>query len=35
MTEIAEMIGPMTGEIIDQKELAKALLEQAREQGGW
>ncbi len=27
------MIDPMTGEIIDQKELAEALLEQAREQG--
>jgi len=33
MTETAEMIDPMTGEIIDQKELAEALLEQAREQG--
>ena len=32
MTETAEMIDPMTGEIIDQKELAEALLEQAREQ---
>jgi putative transposase len=33
MTETAEMIDPMTGETIDQKELAEALLEQAREQG--
>jgi putative transposase len=33
MTETAEMIDPMTGEIIDQKELAEVLLEQAREQG--
>ncbi|MBT2551443.1 IS256 family transposase, partial [Arthrobacter sp. ISL-65] len=33
MTETAEMIDPMSGEIIDQKELAEALLEQAREQG--
>jgi hypothetical protein len=33
MTETAEMIDPMTGEIIDQKELAEALLEQAREHG--
>lgn len=33
MTETAEMIDPMTGEIIDQKELAEALPEQAREQG--
>jgi putative transposase len=33
MTETAEMIDPMTGEIIDQKELAEALLEQTREQG--
>ncbi|MDP9697066.1 UNVERIFIED_ORG: hypothetical protein J2X79_004650 [Arthrobacter globiformis] len=32
MTETAEMIDPMTGEIIDQKELTEALLEQAREQ---
>lgn len=27
------MIDPMTGEIIDHKELAESLLEQAREQG--
>jgi putative transposase len=33
MTETVEMIDPMTGETIDQKELAEALLEQAREQG--
>jgi hypothetical protein len=33
MTETAEMIDPMTGEIVDQKKLAEALLEQAREQG--
>ena len=33
MTETVEMIDPMTGEIIVQKELAEALLEQAREQG--
>jgi putative transposase len=33
MTEAAEMIDPVTGEIIDQKELAQALLEHAREQG--
>jgi putative transposase len=33
MTQTAEMIDPMTGEIIDQKELTEALLEQAREQG--
>ena len=32
MTETAEMIDPITGEIIYQKELAEALLEQAREQ---
>lgn len=28
-----EMIDPMTGHIIDQKELAQRLLAQAREQG--
>ena len=33
MTETAEMIDPMTGEIIDQKEPAEVLLEQEREQG--
>src|SRR4051794_23120302 len=33
MTETTEMIDPVTGEIIDQKELAEALLEQACEQG--
>lgn len=33
MTETAEMFDPMTGEIIDQKELAETLLEQAGEQG--
>jgi len=29
-----EMIDPVTGEIIDQKDLAERLLAQAREQGG-
>ncbi|KHL05578.1 transposase, partial [Sinomonas humi] len=33
MTETTDMIDPVTGEIIDQKELAESLLEQAREQG--
>jgi hypothetical protein len=33
MTETVEMIDPMTGETIDQKELAEALLEQARDLG--
>jgi len=32
-TEMGEMIDPVTGEIIDQKELAERLLAQAREQG--
>lgn len=33
MTEIAEMIDPVTGEIVDTKELAEQLLRQAKEQG--
>ncbi len=33
MTEIAEMIDPVTGEILDTKELAEQLLRQAKEQG--
>ena len=33
MTEIAEMIDPVTGEILDTRELAEQLLRQAREQG--
>jgi putative transposase len=33
MTETAERIDPMTGEIIDQNELAETLLEQSHEQG--
>jgi putative transposase len=33
MTETAEMIDPTTGEIIDQKELAEALLEHGARAG--
>jgi hypothetical protein len=33
MTEIAEMIDPVTGEIVDTKELAEQLLRQAKAQG--
>ncbi len=33
MTEIAEMIDPVTGEIVGTKELAEQLLRQAKEQG--
>jgi transposase-like protein len=32
-TEMAEMIDPVTGEIIDQKQLAEQLLAQAKAQG--
>jgi len=32
-TEIAEMIDPVTGELIDHRRLAEQLLEQAKEQG--
>jgi hypothetical protein len=32
MTETTDRIDPLTGEIIDQKELAEQLLAQAREQ---
>ena len=31
MTEIAEMIDPVTGELIDHRRLAEQLLEQANE----
>ena len=32
-TEMTEMIDPVTGEIIDQKQLAEQLLAQAKAQG--
>ena len=32
-TEVVEMIDPVTGEIIDQKQLAEQLLAQAKAQG--
>lgn len=33
MTDVIEMIDPMTGEIIDEQQLAEQLLKQAKEQG--
>ncbi|WP_243073666.1 hypothetical protein [Microbacterium sp. SS28] len=33
MTDVIEMIGPVTGEIIDQQQIAAQLLAQAKEQG--
>ncbi len=33
MTDVIEMIDPVTGEIIDQQQIAKQLLAQAKEQG--
>src|SRR6185312_12949877 len=33
MTQMTEMIDPVTGEIIDEKQIAEQLLAQAKEQG--
>src|SRR5690606_22934107 len=33
MTDVIEMIDPVTGEIIDEQQLAEQLLKQAKEQG--
>lgn len=33
MTDVIEMIDPVTGEIIDERQLAEQLLKQAKEQG--
>jgi hypothetical protein len=33
MTDVIEMIDPVTGEIIDQQQIAAQLLAQAKEQG--
>ena len=33
MTDVIEMIDPVTGEIIDQQQIAQQLLVQAKEQG--
>ena len=33
MTQTIEMIDPVTGEIIDEKQIAEQLLTQAKEQG--
>lgn len=33
MTDVIEMIGPVTGEIIDQQQIAERLLAEAKEKG--